>query len=163
MDWIPIDRYTERLERELGGRHQAQTETRVRLYRGDLESRGRREGETAAGWIHPPRGWWRPSAGGMIGVTFVDYALCTAWQNTVRGACEVFVDVQVRETAAKLDVIAAIRKLHADGMRPGEGTLWEEYRRALDTLTERQYSLRHIRRLIPKALADGTSESDRVP
>src|SRR5262249_19699520 len=134
-------------------RHQAETETRARLWRGELESRCHREGETAAGWTSRPREWWRPSSGGMIGVTFVDYRLCTTWQNTIRGRCQVFVDVDVREGAAKLDVEPAIRKLHADGMRPGKGTPWKEYIPALTTLTGRSYDPRHIRRLIPKALA----------
>jgi hypothetical protein len=100
----------------------------------------------------------------LVGVTIIDYRLCMAWQNMVCGGCEVFADLQVREAAAKLDVMAAIRMLHADGMRPGKGgTPWKKYIPALTTLTGRPYNPRHIRRLIPQALADRTSESEQSP
>jgi hypothetical protein len=163
MDWVPLDRYAQGLEPELGDRWCAERETRSRLYRGELIARGRRAGETATGWVAIPRGWWRPSSG-LIGVSFVDYALCTMWMNTIRGSCDAYVDVQVREASAKLDVSAAIRQLHAEGARPGRGGMaWKDYQRAIKQLSGRRYDPRHLRRLIPKALADRTSESEEGP
>src|SRR5215469_6752823 len=135
MDWTPIDRYVQKLERELGDRYRAEGETRTRLTSGELLAEGRRGGETAAGWVPIPRGWWPRR--GMIGGAFVDYALCMTWMNAIRGTRDSYLDVRVCEANAQLDLVAAIKRLDAEGARPGAGMQWEGYARSIEKLTKR--------------------------
>ena len=156
MDWVSLDQFVQHLEGEAGTPWQARATARAAIYAGEYIAEGKRVGETVAGYVRVPRTWFRPDQSGMIGVGFIDWDSGVVWQNTIRGTCDAYVDVRVREANARLDVTAAIRKLHAEGMRPGAGMPWELYIRAIKELTGRRYVEQYLRRRRKEILGDRT-------
>jgi hypothetical protein len=151
------------------------------LSRGEREARGQPVG-TVGEPVPIPNHWWaRPiihaeHADGvsviekghrlplpLTMITIIDQPNSMIWENRLTGPRVEIGRVETRKVngtgaqPAKIDVPSAIRRLHAQGMRPGRnGTAWKEYHRAFETLTGRRYSNKQALRLIRNHTPDGT-------